>query len=592
MTVQPNNTENNGETVDDRDKIPTEKEWCDWLHEVFIEDPELLTLREQVLPFTGGYSFSQAFNSDTSTSLPCIDTQTSLELIYQHLRAIGMNLTAEALELDAKCTFQNIEQNFEHTTLRLIASLGVLTKEDPWDILSDPNHHYHPSETIEGYFGSSYTEPPDTIASQFKDPNSEIIWMPRSTPNIYGIHWASLRRLIVFLIENPPRGEDLNIYLFVLLSIARTDHLFLHFETVFYLESKLKSNKQCSKPEKDKIEELKTQIVKTYRMRILELFDHFISFLGLYLGTKTIKLITFFCQNLISQETISPNLKTIAQNILKKIPQLNYGMLDNKPPLEFEEPVIPVPDILFSQALTILDPEPIEVARQITLIAHQYFKAIYPNEIFTALKTQNFSPQTPSIQEFMAFGDTIQSWFIECLSNATSKDHFSEVFEKLLKISQSLFALGNFDSLSRFVHAVAEARKISDNIDVFINEEKCFLRHFNQLSNMCGIEESHGQNNYRNAIDNRYKNGERAVPNLSVELLSIPLNQPPSQNEDGLINIPRRLLRAQKLNILYQFQCRPYNFYEIPQIVKILKRGPTDTKFGRVQRFEKKNLPM
>ena len=139
MTAQPNNNENNAKTVDDHDKKPTEKEWCDWLHEVFIEDPELLTLREQVLPFTGGYSFSQAFNSDTSTSLPCIDTQTSLELIYQHLRAIGMNLTAEALEIDAKCKFQNIEQNFEHTTLRLIASLGVLTKEDPWDILSDPN---------------------------------------------------------------------------------------------------------------------------------------------------------------------------------------------------------------------------------------------------------------------------------------------------------------------------------------------------------------------------------------------------------------------------------------------------------------------
>ena len=132
---------------------------AEWLCKLKDESPQLFALRERVLPWTGGHSFANLVHADTAAVNAHINRFTIIELIYQHLNAIGLFNTAETLQGESQLKFQLSKQSWEKTTLLLLVSLGVLPNENPWEIPIDPHHHFVEEPLEEDFFASPYRDP-------------------------------------------------------------------------------------------------------------------------------------------------------------------------------------------------------------------------------------------------------------------------------------------------------------------------------------------------------------------------------------------------------------------------------------------------
>ena len=97
-----------------------------WLTRLYEEYPEILTLRERVLPWTGGNSMSNLVYTETTSVREHANRYEILELIYGHLLTIGMIQTAKILKKESGHNFQNVTQPWDKTELATLVSLGVL----------------------------------------------------------------------------------------------------------------------------------------------------------------------------------------------------------------------------------------------------------------------------------------------------------------------------------------------------------------------------------------------------------------------------------------------------------------------------------
>ena len=189
-----------------------------WLSKLLAENPQILALRERVLPWTGGYSFSNVVHTDTTAVLSHINRHKILELLYQHLCAIGMNRTAETLQKECGHEFQKIDQRWDKTDLLLLVSLGVLTREDPWEIVEDPHHQFVEEYLEEDFFASPYRENPETIVEELLNPAQNILLIDGEVEErLSTIKAASLKRLVVFLaVSSSDQLSDDEIHRFFL----------------------------------------------------------------------------------------------------------------------------------------------------------------------------------------------------------------------------------------------------------------------------------------------------------------------------------------------------------------------------------------
>ena len=120
----------------------TDGEKASWLPQILANDSSILALRERLLPQTGGFSFSSDKFSEQTVSESHFNKFTCLELVYQHLQSIGLANTAETLKYESGLDFSDISQDFERTSLRILASLGASKGEKIWEIQPDPGCIY------------------------------------------------------------------------------------------------------------------------------------------------------------------------------------------------------------------------------------------------------------------------------------------------------------------------------------------------------------------------------------------------------------------------------------------------------------------
>ena len=347
-----------------------------WLNEIFSQNPELLSLRERVLPWTGGYSFAQAIHTNSISTNTNINRLTLLELIYQHLCSIGMYQTAEILMKECGYTLQKSNQPWDRTDLHLLASIGVLYQENLWEIPNDPNVQFTHECIEEDYYASPYHEDFNTIWQELNDPELNVVWIsnnPGHRHTLNFMHLASLRRLVVFMVTSEKAllpDEDLAKFLLIIPSITSSHHFLQHLLAIFDLQN-------LTIPDIITRDKLLSKI-DDYRIKILTIIKKWLDFLGLFIGRETITMISNLCRRLLeNKETYGDGtVQSLAQSIMNSIPTLEYGTRIEKEAQNPPQPIIINPNVIFQPSLSIVDPESIEVARQISRVFHNMFKSI------------------------------------------------------------------------------------------------------------------------------------------------------------------------------------------------------------------------
>lgn len=98
--------------------------------------------------------------------------------------------------------------------------------------------------------------------------------------------------------------------------------------------------------------------------------------------------------------------------------------------------------------LTLVDMDPIEIARQITLIEFEVFKAISPTQCLNqAWIKQNKQDIAPDVLKMIRFSNDISAWvYTEILKRDTPKDR-ADAIKIFIRIAQHLFDIRNFNGV-------------------------------------------------------------------------------------------------------------------------------------------------
>lgn len=526
-----------------------------WLPEILERAPHLLALRERTLPWTGGYSFAKLVETGLTASLTPVNRHVILELIVQHLSAIGMQQTADTIIEETGHKFQEKLQEWDKTDLMILVSLGVLPREDPWNIPEDPHVQYVVEPLEEDFFSSPYREDPRNPI----DPSRDVVWIDKDGKKNYENIKASTLNYLVLQMFDPDTmafmGSDghLEEFFLALNTVTSSMHFFEHLQAVFDLKIGEEDAKSVEKR------------INLIQIEILKLIQKWVNFRGLFIGRRTLRAIHRFCDRFDSgYETLASLRRMISESMDK----LTYGIRQN-PKLEKEKPCIVDAQILFKPTLSLVEPEPIEVARQITLLSHAAFKAIPTRELIIALESKKSSLATPTLREFILFQKSIGLLCIEAIVYA---DDRVKAMERIVSIVKELGKIGNYQSLSAIVLHFLEPGAASL---LQLGGDKTEI--MKQLNADCGNEPASFDTYSYNLRERRFQAGQPGIPNLLKELEQAEITET-EEFVDGLINWKRRRQFTEKMRLFYGFQNRPFPFHDVVQIQKHIKQGPIHTR--------------
>ncbi|KAH0787201.1 RasGEF domain containing protein [Histomonas meleagridis] len=568
----------------DMEKLNEER--SHWLNQILAENPQILAMREKSLQVSGGFSFANVTHTQTFTALSCIDRKTILELIYQHLQAIGMYRTAEVLSNECGHVFQTSDQPWDRTDLHLLTSIAVGHREDPWNVPADLNHENITEYLEEDFFSSPYREDPKTIWDEYFNPDLNCRFSDPNNHDYQNLTAASLKRLIVYQCTTEVHGindECQQLFFLTIHSITSAQHFLNHIVELFDL------NLEGTKYESEKIEQ---QQISDLRKSIINLLKKWINYHGLFIGKKTIDLIQKFLTR-ICNDPQHEKLKVYAQAILKTLKTgLTYGT--KKGTCNFDqEPMIKDPQVLFKPSLSILDPEPLEVARQITLIYHKKYASIHSLEFIVALKSRKATIQTQTLNDFFQFGEDITRLVADAYLSSTNKD---QAYDRIFEIIKQFKELCNFDAVSCLTQLM-----LRDDVCAFLSKDPKDKNNLEQKKNkLLEMWKESGENDkyeakkptpYETCLTQRFEGWVPCIPNMHAEIKRID-KKVLQMNDyiDGLINWEKMRTLAERCTILYRFQNQAYNYYTIPQIEKVILQGTKMSAQEIVSKLEEKLL--
>lgn len=534
-----------------------------WLNEIFLQNPQFLAMRERALPLAGGYSFSNVTHAMTVSSLSCLDRHDVLELIYQHLQSIGMHRTAEILSLESGHTFQSSSQPWDRTDLHLLTSLAVGHREDAWNLPPDPHHKFVDEVFEEDFLASPYREDPAQLMEEFYDPNLHVIYEDDSSRSLKNIKACSLKRFVVyFATQKMLNNEECQMFFLSMHSITSASHFLEHLVTLYDAPIDLEKS-----PDKD--------LAVRVHMNIVNFIT---KWTACHIGKRTLNLVTRFLERKSLEETDQKNLACVtaalkriqeAQNPRKFLEEIGEKVSD---------PIIPEAnrDILFKMSLGILEPEPLELARQITLIAHEKYASVHSLELIVGISKRKTTIQTPTLNEFFEFGDSLIYMMAEAFINAANR---SDAYKRILEVAKSLDELNNKDGVSCLLTLLRrpDIKQIANMTREDAQQIEPIIEDLWMRAGEKDKELPH-PTPYEKFVDSQFDHWSVMIPNMHVELeRGEPTGHQPDFI-DGLINWAKIRPHADRCVTLnrFQTQCR-YNFVVIPQIRKVILRGPEMT---------------
>lgn len=539
------------------------EEWGNWISEILMENPQLLALRERILPWSGGHSFANIVHTDTTTSDVHVNRFTILELIFQYLNAIGMHETADILQSETGHQFQLLQEPWDRTDLHLLVSMAVGVRENPWVLPDDPHHKYINEEFEEDSFACGHREDPLEIYKELLDGDRD---------KKYWTKQSSLRRFIACIVDPDTEltDDELNKRLLVLHSFTSSHHFFIHLKTVFHLD-------KLSVPDEFR-EQRENWMKRDYRKTVLNIIRNWVNWHGLFIGKRTLKSISHFFRKCIEDADIPDSYKKWIIPALKRLPTLTYGKtVIGHGAYEFS-PEIPNARIIFRPSLTLIEPEPIEVARQISLIFHNAFRTIHPREFFIALVKGKCSQLTPVLAEFYSYGKNLKYIVLETIALATDK---SAAVHRVLEIAKRLREDGNFSALACIIKALKRLDR--QKVEIVTND-KDVQKRIRRLGIECGMDRV-GAEKYMEIVQERYSTVAVTIPNLKVEIASFARSESPSFI-DNEINWEHRTPIADKIHMFYTFQNNEYRYYPVSQIQKVITREPTMSRIQLAKCFQ------
>lgn len=572
----------------------------DWEAAAMYYQPEVLSLCERLRPFTGEESHGRKPKHLVSRTQATVTlkSQDVLMMVMEWLALNGYSETVKRLRKDTN--IQNIKRfHTKGSSLELLIALAKKRIKPGQDIWEDGIlQQLYDEQIVE-----SIDHLPDWHLTQKVDENlvknmwDEDLGDHLMVPDGYRVTFASLNTSILLLLDY--QGFfDKEVPMDVIEGFANSFFYGHHSYTT--------SNVVFEKLEQlfDVPEELHEKIsdVSEHRMAIVDLIKQWIRTtpwdwtnesllrqLNTFIdGPLSLSDQSFLARDLkealqtsgLSNSFMSPNNSTIRQSNRPKTysvslnTMLSMNLLPGNVGVRRAdtsiEPV--VPKNIFSSKLVLDDVAEIEIARQLTIMHFSLFSQIKPREFLNRWwKTDEIDYQCSNLQIVFKRNEKLNRWVRCSLLKAHDRKAMIKVYERMVKIAESLKNLNNFDTLCTIMKALnsekitkfklydSADRNTRKNVDVLIQIERkeSFYRKMTLMT-----DTSNGCIPYLGHI-------LHSIGKIETETDKIVL--PPTRDGTCVFNYEKCKKLTEEMRLILKFQSVKYNLLPVYQIATLLK---------------------
>ena len=535
----------------------------DWKARVIANNPNIGELYERIYPLERGIAFCKMFHPGQRAVKEEMKQTQVVQLILQHLQLKGFNATRRVLEKESRIT---TPRHRLHTS-RLNSFIHAAIRD------TDAVYDYVIGEKID--FGKQVEDKLWQMGLQEEEEeNEEVdIWQEPADRVRYevdndpksNVKCGSFNKLVELLTGeyNVSHPEYLPTFLLTYQSFSTPEKLLQKLVQRFNVPQAASSSQQSQLGQQNPLI-IRGRVCNIMRKWIEEHPSDF----NEKLNVQMKQFIDYVASNSATSKLIVP-VNNSFQKMLAESKAPKKAQRTSEPP----EPIIP--QNFFSkrwdQWLPMeLDEE--EIARQLSLMDWEYFSKIKPTELLNqAWSKPKLKHRAPNVLAFIAQFNRTSTWAATEIVSAPTIRERVKVVTKLIKISEKLTAMNNYNSLmsisaalncssvSRLKHTFAElspyAAKGKKDIDDLVTSDGNFkiLR-----QRIAGIDPT----------------TTPCIPYLGYILSDLTFTDENPDKIMGMINFNKRVMVYRIINGILSRQTTPYNFQPVQQIVRILRRVP------------------
>jgi len=232
-------------------------------------------------------------------------------------------------------------------------------------------------------------------------------------------------------------------------------------------------------------------------------------------------------------------------------------------------------------APSILDFEPLEIARQLTMMQMSLFCSITPDELLGSKWTKAGGVDTPNVKAMSAFTTRLSNFVVESILQHEEVKKRALAIKAWIKIAHQCSVLSNYDGLTAIVCALTAAsiNRLKMTWDIVSVKRKEMLNSLQALV--------HSNSNFKVLRAQLHDQVPPCLPFLGMfltDLTFVDVGNPATKTtETGLtvINFDKHTRTAKCIGELQRFQI-PYRLTELPDLQDLLT-----TQMEKVQEKEK-----
>ncbi|MEE6492316.1 hypothetical protein FKM82_016544 [Ascaphus truei] len=347
------------------------------------------------------------------------------------------------------------------------------------------------------------------------------------------------------------------------------------------------------------LKRFRKEYVQPVQLRVLNVFRHWVEhhFYDFERDLELLDRLETFISN-VRGKSMKKWVESIAKIIRRKKQAQANGVSHN---ITFESPLPPI-EWHISRAgqcetFDLMTLHPMEIARQLTLIESDLYRAVQPSELVGSVWTKEDKEiNSPNLLKMIRHTTNLTLWFEKCLVETENFEERVAVFSRIIEILQVFQDLNNFNGVLEIVSAVnsVPVYRLDHTFEALQERKKKVLDEAVELS----------QDHFKKYLVKLKSINPPCVPFFGIYLTNILKTEegnPDLLKRHGkeLINFSKRRKVAEITGEIQQYQNQPYclrieadirRFFEnLNPMGQALEKEFTDYLFNKSQEIEPRN---